>query len=191
MKVRDSGMPAEDYWESLLDVELILDRFDVGPQLTDILEIGCGFGTFTIPAARRISGAVHALDIDPAMLSRTETRAVRAGLTNIRCHERDVMEQGRGVPVRGVDAALLFNILHCEEPVELLSITADGVRSGGSIFVVHWRHDDRTPRGPDLSIRPRPEQIAAWAAATGKLQVDGPPMELPPWHYGVKLSRVG
>lgn len=190
MKVRDSGMPAEDYWESLLDVELILDRLGIGPQLTDVLEIGCGFGTFTIPAARRISGVVHALDIDPAMLSRTKIRAEQAGLTNIRCRQCDVMEQGRGLSASGVDAAFLFNILHCENPVALLAIAADAVRIGGSVFVVHWLHDARTPRGPDLSIRPRPEQVHAWADATGRLEADGPPMDLPPWHYGLKLRRI-
>ncbi len=35
------------------------------------------------------------------------------------------------------------------------------------MLVIHWPYDPATPRGPNLEIRPRPEQIAAWAAETG------------------------
>lgn len=191
MKVRDSGMPAEEYWESLLNVELILERFAIGPHLRDIIEFGCGFGTFTIPVAQRIRGILHALDIDPAMLARTRARAEEAGLTNVRCHRCDVTEQGRGLPAQAVDTVLLFNILHGEDPLALLTTAAHAVRMGGSVLAIHWRHDDRTPRGPDLAIRPRAEQIEAWAHGTGILELAGPPLDLPPWHYGLKFHRVG
>ena len=40
-----------------------------------------------------------------------------------------------------------------------------------------------------LNIRPRPEQIAAWAEETGNLKRDGDLIDLPPWHYGWRLSR--
>ena len=91
------------------------------------------------------------------------------------------MEHGFGLT--GVDAALLFNILHCDEPVKLFHHAADAVRPGGHVLVIHWRYGD-TPRGPNLDIRPRPEQIATWAQQTGRLQPDGPLIDLPPWHYG-------
>jgi len=42
MKVFDSGMPEEDYWESLFDVELILRSLQIGPHLRDLGELGCG-----------------------------------------------------------------------------------------------------------------------------------------------------
>ncbi len=50
--------------------------------------------------------------------------------------------------------------------------------------VIHWNYDPATPRGPDLSIRPRPEQCQAWCREAGfKLIV--PLVSLPPWHYGL------
>jgi len=48
-KVRDSGMPEEAFWESLFDVPLILDSFGVRADIGDVIEFGCGYGTFTIP----------------------------------------------------------------------------------------------------------------------------------------------
>ena len=74
---------------------------------------------------------------------------------------RDVMEQGFGVMV---DAVLLFNILHCEQPVTLLRHARNTLRNGGELLVIHWRHDIATPRGPATDIRPRPQQIAGWGS---------------------------
>lgn len=48
------------------------------------------------------------------MIERTKERA--DGLPIV-CEYRDIMETGFGVKV---DAALLFNVLHCDRPVELL-----------------------------------------------------------------------
>ena len=60
MKLRDSGMPEQSYWESLLDVELILNRLEIDGRIGDAVELGCGYGTFTIPVARRIAGRLFA-----------------------------------------------------------------------------------------------------------------------------------
>jgi SAM-dependent methyltransferase len=74
MKVRDSGMPEEAYWESLFDIPLILDSFAIGTGIGDVVEFGCGYGTFTVPVARRISGLLHALDIEPDMVAGSPRR---------------------------------------------------------------------------------------------------------------------
>jgi SAM-dependent methyltransferase len=189
MKLRESGMPEEAYWETLFDVPLILDRLRVDARLKSVVELGCGYGTFTIPVARRISGTVTTFDIDEAMVERTRQRAATAGARNVVCVVRDVFEDGFVSEAGTKDACLLFNILHCEEPVRLLAEAARVVRPGAAVLVIHWRHDPATPRGPNLEIRPRPEQIAGWAAETGLLAAEGPVIDLPPWHYGLRLRR--
>ncbi len=180
MKVRDSGMPDEPYWESLFDVPLILKRLDIG-RFHDVAELGCGYGTFTVPIAKAIRGTVYTFDVEPEMLARTRARAT--GLRVV-CQRRDVLESGFGVIV---DAVLLFNILHGEEPVVLLRHAANALRPGGEVLVIHWRHGE-TPRGPSLEIRPTPEQIAEWATLAG-LEPAGEVLDLPPWHYGLRLRR--
>jgi SAM-dependent methyltransferase len=180
MKIRDSGMPAEGYWETLFDVPLILSRLGVD-QCHDVAELGCGYGTFTVSVAKAIRGTLYTFDVDPAMLVRTKQRT--AGLPVV-CEHRDVMAHGFGVTV---DGALLFNILHCEQPVKLLKHAADALLVGGKVFVIHWRYG-QTPRGPDLSIRPKPEQIIEWAEKAG-LEHISEVIDLPPWHYGIRFQK--
>jgi SAM-dependent methyltransferase len=186
MKLRESGMPPQDYWETLLDVPAVLDAFGFGPATGDVVELGCGYGTFTLPLARRIHGVVHTLDIDAAMVAATAQRAGDAGLVNIHAEVRDVLAGGFGRPAGSCDAALLFNILHAEEPVALLQAAREVVKPGGLVAVIHWRRDIATPRGPSLDIRPSPEQIIAWAEPAG-LKPEGMAFRLPPWHFGLKL----
>jgi hypothetical protein len=69
----------------------------------------------------------------------------------------------------------------------LLAEAARVVHPGGMVLVIHWRWDLATPRGPSIEIRPRPEQIMAWAEETRLLEAEGPVMDLPPWHYGLRL----
>jgi SAM-dependent methyltransferase len=183
-------MPEEAYWEKLFDVPLILDRLGVDARLKNVVELGCGYGTFTIPVARRISGTLTTFDIDEAMIERTRQRAAQAGVENIRCALGDVFADGFGVQSASQDAGLLFNILHGEEPVRLLTEAARVVRPGGTVLVIHWRYDPGTPRGPAMDIRPRPEQIVKWGSDARRLETDGSILDLPPWHYGVRFRRV-
>ena len=191
MKFRESGMPPQDYWEKLFDIPLIFDRFGFGPATGDVAELGCGYGTFTVPLARRIRGMVHAIDIDAEMTALTDRRVKAGGLGNVRVRQRDVFAEGYGLPADSCEACLLFNILHGETPVEMLREAARIVRPGGMVAVIHWRSDIATPRGPSAGIRPKPEQILEWAAAAGGLVAAEPPFLLPPWHYGVKLLKDG
>src|SRR5262245_9051014 len=127
MKIRDSGMPDEAYWESLFDVPLILDRLGIA-GCRDVAELGCGYGTFTVPIARIVSGTVYTFDVDPAMIARTRDRA--AGLS-VQAEHRDVMTHGFGVQS---DAVLLFNILHCEGPVQLFRHASEALAPGGRVL---------------------------------------------------------
>jgi SAM-dependent methyltransferase len=190
VKIRDSGMPEETYWESLFDVPLILDRLVVDHNIKNIVELGCGYGTFTLPIATRISGTLTTFDIEEALVARTRDRAKRAGLANVVCQVVDIVRDGFPVPSASQDACLLFNILHAEDPTSLLSEAARILRPDGVVLAIHWRHDPSTPRGPALDIRPRPDHITAWAKATGHLNPAGPNIDLPPWHFGLRFSRI-
>lgn len=190
MKIRDSGMPEEAFWESLFDAPLILDKLGIGSRMRDAVELGCGYGTFTIPIARRISGMLRSFEIDIEMAKRTTERASNLGITNIRCELRDVAMEGFGVSNDSQDAALLFNILHCEEPVTVLAEAARVISKSGRVLVIHWRHDPKTPRGPDLAIRPKPGEILQWAQEAKLTSSTADPIDLPPWHYGLVLRKT-
>jgi hypothetical protein len=125
---------------------------------------------------------MHTFDVDPVMIERTKRRAT--GL-RVECSSRDVMETGFDVQA---DAILLFNILHCENPGILLGHASNALRPRGEVLVIHWRHGE-TPRGPSLDIRPKPEQIVQWASEAG-LQPACDTIDLPPWHFGLRLQAA-
>lgn len=176
-------MPSQAQWDAFFDAEKILDELRLDASTMDVLEFGCGYGTFTLPAARRIRGKVIALDLDPVMVETTRKRAEEAGLDNVDCHVRDFVADGSGVADASVDYAMLFNILHGENPGELLLEARRSLRPGGLLGVIHWNHDTSTPRGPPMDIRPRPGQCLAWALSAG-FSRGGDIVELPPYHYG-------
>ena len=124
MKVRDSGMPERSYWENLFDLNLVLDRLGIDKKIGDVVEVGCGYGTFTLPVAQRIRGTLHAFDIEPDMIEITRKRAAAAKIGNVCLALGDVVAEGFGLPAASVDAALLFNILHAENPQDLLRAAA-------------------------------------------------------------------
>jgi SAM-dependent methyltransferase len=181
-------MPPQDYWDSFFDPEKILDALRLDSSRHNVLEFGCGYGTFTLPAARRISGKVTTLDLDPAMLEATQNRAEEAGLDNIECHLRDFVADGSGMAEGSVDYAMLFNILHMDDPVNLLREARRNLGQGGLLGIIHWNYDEETPRGPPLDIRPTPEQCRKWASEAGFSPV-AEIIDLPPYHYGLLIKR--
>jgi SAM-dependent methyltransferase len=191
MKARQSGMPEESTWAGFFTPEVVLRILGLAPSCGDVVEFGCGYGTFTIPAARMVAGTVHALDIEPEMIRATGAKAHEAGLMNVRTRLRDFVADGTGLPDASVDYAMLFNILHAERPEVLLRETFRVLTSGGLLAIVHWRYDAGTPRGPTMDIRPRPEQCRDWAEQEGFRLLPPGIIDLPPYHYGMVLARPG
>lgn len=187
-KVRESGMPEEAVWESFFDPDQVLQRLGFDNRFSDVVEFGCGYGTFTLAAARRCRGLVHTFDIEPEMVARTTAQAAAAGLTNVRAELRDFVSQGTGLPDASADYAMLFNILHAEHPAGLLREAWRVLKPGGLLGVMHWNYDPATPRGPSMAIRPRPEQCRQWAIEAG-FQPASERIELPPYHYGFIFQR--
>ncbi len=187
MKGRESGMPEKEMWERFFNVPKILTNMELDSKVHDVVEVGCGYGTFTIPVAKVINGHIYTYDIDEAMVRITKSEAEKVRLSNVKTVLRDVLADGFGLSEESVDYAMLFNILHVETPDVLLRESSRVLRSGGKLGIIHWNYDPSTPRGPSMEIRPKPEDCIRRAEQAG---FRSPKMcDLKPYHYGIVLTK--
>ena len=167
MKVRESGMPDRNMWEKFFEPAKILIALGLNSQTANVAEFGCGYGTFTIPAAKIIKGKIYALDLEPGMIQITNEEAKSNGLKNVQTILRDFITDGSGLPDKSMDFVMLFNILHLEKPRVLINEANRILRDGGELGIIHWNYDPATPRGPSMDIRPKPEDCIEWAQNSG------------------------
>jgi len=184
VKIREGGMPPEDMWKSYYDPGYILRELELTRDCKEVVDFGCGYGTFTIPAARIVTGSVYAIDIEAELVRECRNKAKTAGLRNVTCQKRDFISNGTGLPQSSMDYAMLFNILHTENPLALLQEARRILAPFGKVGVIHWNYDPSTPRGPSMEIRPRPEQCREWMKTAG-FDLVKPFVDLPPYHYGI------
>ncbi len=184
MKIRESGMPEEKYWESFFNPQYIFSKLKFDDAISDAIELGSGYGTFTIPAAKIIKGNLYALDIEREMISSLKRKVKLEKLSNIIIKQIDFAKEGTGLKEDSIDYAMLFNILHAEDPLALLKEAYRVLRNGAKVGIIHWIYSSSTPRGPSLDIRPKPEQCIAWIEQGG-FTIDSEVIQLPPYHYGI------
>jgi hypothetical protein len=124
------------------------------------------------------------------MVAYVRQKAETFALPNIRTEQRDFVEHGTGLKAGTQIHAMIFNLLHLEQPVALLQEAYRVLQSNGVLSVIHWRSDIPTPRGPSLDIRPRPEQCRAWLEEVGFLDIES--VDLQPscsYHFGLIARR--
>jgi SAM-dependent methyltransferase len=184
VKIRESGMPDQEMWRGFFAPGDILRKLGLTSSCRDVLDVGCGYGTFAVPAARICSGTVYAIDVEEDMVEATRAAAKDAALSNVVVSRRDFITEGSGLPDVSVEYVMLFNILHAENPHVLLNEAKRVLAPSGTLGATHWNYDPSTPRGPSMKIRPRPEQILAWAEEEGFRVIPPGKVELPPYHYG-------
>ncbi len=177
-------MPDQDMWESFFCPSATLQKMGLNRDCHKVVDFGCGYGTFSIPAAQITKGVVYAVDIDDGFISVCERKAKEAGLHTVICEQRDFILNGVSLADNTVDYAMLFNILHAENPVSILREAYRVLLPFGKAGVIHWNYDRTTPRGPSMNIRPRPEQCQAWIKQAG-FELIQPHINLPPYHYGI------
>lgn len=181
-------MPDEKIWNDFFDIELVLSELQINSQVNNLVEIGCGYGTFTIPAANKISGKLYAFDIEKEMLSIVAQKIANEHIENVVLDKRDIVNQTTGLADNSIDYFMLFNILHHDSPADFLNEAFRILEPGGKLGIIHWRSDISTPRGPDLSIRPTPEQILQMIDHE-KFKIQKQAFVLEPYHYGLVISK--
>lgn len=190
MKYRESGMPDENLWKTFFDPFQIIESMGINEKINVLVDIGCGYGTFTFPASKIVKKVVG-VDIDNQMIEYCKNIIREQNYKNIDLIEIDI-SQNQSIQDKlkiysdDIDYITLFNILHCEDPLKLLQSTYNVLKTGSKLGVIHWKYEN-TPRGPSMEIRPKPEQIIKWANSIGFKTKNE--INLPPYHYGIVFEK--
>ena len=75
-----------------------------------VLEVGCGPGFFTIPAAKIVGeeGFVYAVDVHPLAIERVKEKIEKEGIKNVKPILANASDTG--LPDRSIDLAFLFGL---------------------------------------------------------------------------------
>ncbi|MCG7855022.1 MAG: class I SAM-dependent methyltransferase [Methanoregulaceae archaeon] len=160
--------------------EQILVRTGLGPGDT-VIDIGCGEGFFTLPAARLAgsSGKIIGIDINGSAVSRMLEQARREGLGNV---DGIVGSGEETLACEGCADLIFFGIdLHdFSDPQKVLQNARRMIKPGGTLCNLDWQKRE-TPFGPPVSIRFDEETAATLIREAGFtiLRIE----EIPLWFY--------
>jgi ubiquinone/menaquinone biosynthesis C-methylase UbiE len=87
------------------------EHHDLVQEGQTFLDFGCGTGSFTIPAARKVTskGTVYALDCFQRQLELVERKSKEEGLPNV---ETILSDNQTGLPDESVDIIWMCDVLH-------------------------------------------------------------------------------
>lgn len=127
---------------------------------SDMADIGCGIGYFSIPAAE-IAGASHkvyALDVSAEMLEEVEKRMLEACLPNIR--NINVDEYDLKLDDESVGFAFMCNVLHeIEDKKRYICEIRRILKTQGKLAIIEWEKTV-TESGPPFEHRISYEEVS-------------------------------
>jgi ubiquinone/menaquinone biosynthesis C-methylase UbiE len=141
---------------------------DVGLRVGMVfMDIGCGEGFFTIPAAQLVGGkgVVYAVDVDASSIERLKRKAAEKGLTNITAKAGAAEETV--FCEECADIVFYSIVLHdFRDPAKVLRNAKLMLKPNGRIVNLDWKKKP-TMFGPPLRIRFSEEQAASLIKAAG------------------------
>jgi ubiquinone/menaquinone biosynthesis C-methylase UbiE len=109
-----------------------------------VLDVGCGRGAATFPAAEAVGdrGTVHAIDLAPTMVALTTAAAEQRGIAQVRAEVMDAQEPD--LPVATYDAVLSsLVVFFLPDPLAGLRAWRRATRDGGRLAITTFAdHDD-------------------------------------------------
>lgn len=118
--------------------ERTIDRLGLQPGMS-VLDVACGSGASTLPAARRVgpTGLVVGIDLSERMLAMGRDKARRAGLDQIEFRNGDMTTTG--FPDGAFDAVVcVFGLSFAPDMESLAAELWRMVKPGGTLAVTTW-----------------------------------------------------
>lgn len=150
----------------------ILRQVGLQPGQT-FIDIGCGVGYFTLPAAEIVGpeGAVYALDTVREMTDYLKSELMKNRVQNVQV--LNSTEYGFPIGDDLGDYLLMSMVLHeVEEKTEFLREAYRTLKNSGRIVLIEWQKKE-TEEGPPIKHRIAPEQAKSYLKQVGfrKLEV--------------------
>jgi ubiquinone/menaquinone biosynthesis C-methylase UbiE len=150
------------------------------------VDIGCGTGFFSLPAAALVGqgGAVYSLDISPRMLDDLVAAARREGILNLKAILST--ESGRELP-RGASHYFMANVFHeLDDKKAYLGLLHRRLGPESRLAIVDY-HKRRTEHGPPVAHRISRRQAGILLASAGFRLVDA--FEVNSEEYGLVAKK--
>ncbi|UCG55045.1 MAG: class I SAM-dependent methyltransferase [Dehalococcoidia bacterium] len=146
--------------------EAILADIGLKPALT-LVDVGCGGGFFTLPAARitRESGMVYGIDINPDYIHELNELAVKEKLNNLNL---TVGKAEEVIVCEGCADIVFFGlVLHdFDDAARVIWNAGRMLKPQGRLFNLDWKKE-RTDRGPSFQKRFSQNYAAGLIKAAG------------------------
>ena len=161
--------------------EETLRKFNISDKGT-LLDIGCGIGYFTIPAASILNqGKVIGLDIMSEIIDIAKERAT--SISNIEFRKSE--EYSFPIEDASVDYVFISNVIHeIEDKPRYLKEIKRVLKRQGFLCIIDWEKKE-TEMGPDINERVSKEEITEICVAASFKPIEE--ININAEHYGLKF----
>lgn len=162
--------------------EETLEKFNIKDDGI-LLDVGCGIGYFTIPAAKVIkNNKVIGIDIMPEILDYAKERA--EGISNIEFKESK--EYSFPVEDNSVKYVLISNVIHeVEDKIKYFNEVKRVLEKDGYFLIIDWDKKEME-MGPPVHERISKDEMIELCSEAGFKLIES--VEASPNHYGLKLG---
>ncbi|HUX11775.1 MAG TPA: class I SAM-dependent methyltransferase [Spirochaetia bacterium] len=180
----------EEHRKTMLPPDEILPQFLTRNDAV-MLDLGCGAGFFTLPAARFLTaGKVYAVDLQKSMVDTTLRRVKEAQLSNV----EGITAPAANVPLAdsSVDVVLLSMMLHdIDTRTQALAEAARVLKPGGTLFMIEIDRIDGG-FGPPMEVRIPPDELREMLRDAGftVLEVSDSPRQKSLYFVRAELSAA-
>lgn len=150
----------------------------------DLLDVGCGIGYFTIPAARLLrSNRAIGIDIIPEMIDIAKIKA-----TDIDNIEFKVSgEYSFPVDNNSMKYVLISNVIHeIEDKIKYLNEVKRVLKENGYFLIIDWEKREMK-MGPPVYERISKDEMIELCEKEGFITIES--IEASPNHYSLKLKN--
>lgn len=191
-----TSMPDADWWNTLWpDPMKTLQALGLVKGMS-VLDLGCGYGHFTIAAANLVSPApVVGIEIDRPILTQAHKTAER--LANCLWLNADMLDLSK-LLMNNFDYVMMHSTFHgIPDSNRLVRNVASILNPGGNFSVINWLPIPREktiwlgkPRGPKTEMRISPEKLISRVEGAGVGLSYVQQIKLPPYHYGINFQLI-